>query len=106
LCSTKLRRFLPSISSLAWRRCAPRAGARIETTAPELRHGAAHQKNKIIRVVVSVYLGGLSAWLTRDEKRAEAILWFIGPIIGAVLVIAIFVLLAAGILLYLAGLSR
>jgi hypothetical protein len=64
------------------------------------------RKTRLSKLLFLLTCGGLSAWLTLDEKRAEAILGFIGLIIGAVLVIAIFVLLAAGILLYLAGLSR
>ncbi|ABA90164.2 hypothetical protein Pcar_2929 [Syntrophotalea carbinolica DSM 2380] len=50
--------------------------------------------------------GGLSAWLTLDEKSASAIFGFIGPIVGAVLVITLFAILIVGILAYLVSLSR
>lgn len=50
--------------------------------------------------------GGLSAWLTLDEESASAIFGFIGPLVGAGLVIAIFVLLILGLLAYLFSLSR
>ncbi|MGE4545840.1 MAG: hypothetical protein AB7D06_17245 [Pedobacter sp.] len=50
--------------------------------------------------------GGLSAWLTLDEKSAAAIFGFIGPIIGAAVVIALFVLLMVAAGAFLVSLSR
>lgn len=50
--------------------------------------------------------GGLSAWLTLDESTAAKIFGFIGPLIGAGLVIGIFVLLIGGVICYLVALNR
>lgn len=50
--------------------------------------------------------GGLSAWLTLDEKSAAAIFGFIGPVVAAALVVALFVLLMVAAAAFLVSLSR
>jgi hypothetical protein len=57
-------------------------------------------------VLVMLVCGGLSAWLTLDEKSADAIIRFVGPLIGAGLVIGVFVLLIGGVICYLVALNR
>jgi hypothetical protein len=59
------------------------------------------------RHIAAMLLGGaLSAWLTLDEKSAAAIFGFIGPMIAAVAVIALFALLAVAVLALFVHLSR